>query len=97
MRFEAAAVVMERGVGFGALEGGYTALGGYSILEHTLAATRQDSSALFLAISLLVLSWVAFVKPRRMREKCYRHLLYVVFSVTVQSISRRIWSNVHPS
>ena len=46
MRFEAADVVIERGAGFGALEGGYTALRVCGMPQHTLAATLQDLSAL---------------------------------------------------
>lgn len=46
IRFEAAAVVMERGVRFGALEDEYTALRGCGMLQHTLAATLQDLSTL---------------------------------------------------
>ena len=46
MRFEAADVVIERGVGSGALEGGYTALRVCGMPQHTLAATLQDLSTL---------------------------------------------------
>lgn len=46
MRFEAAPLVMERGVGFGALEGGYTGLRVCGMPQHTLAATLQYLSAL---------------------------------------------------